>query len=275
MEAARRLLLDYFPGCDPAWFGGEAHGERRIDVFLIGSASEDRVYCVASLWIDGCFVPDVVSEYPHVPYDTARVNAKPPRSAEPGVFASVTQVYPADATAVRFIHRGQVRMGPAIGGWCALFDWDTMWLLGADTPKPEALHIGGSWVPTVSSLAAATPEAFCAAYGAYCDTAGPRGTAPDWAVMSFFEDGTFAEKVHMVECLLDGGLSPDALGCVAAGPVEDLIGHALLDYVTHDATRLARWIPLLRGTYWRSEPPDIQARLRALLTPSGPGATPR
>ena len=199
MEAARQLLLDYFPGCDPAWFGGEAHGERRLDVFLVGSASEDQVYCVASLCIDGCFVPDVVSEYPHVPYDTAWVNAKPPRGAETGVFASVTQVQSPDATAVRFTHRGQARTAPVIGGWCALFDWDTMWLLGANTPKPEALHIGGRWVPTVSSLAAATPEAFCAAYGAFYDTEGPRGTAPDWAVMSFFEDGTFAEKLHMVE----------------------------------------------------------------------------
>ena len=35
----------------------------------------------------------------------------------------------------------------------------------------------------------------------------------------------------------------------------------------------ARWVPLLRGTYWSSEPSDVRARLQALLT--GPSPTRR
>lgn len=265
MDAARQLLQEYFPGSEPVWFGGEARGDRRIDAFLNASPSEDRAYYVVSLRIDGCFVADVVSEYPHIPYDTAWVNAKPPRGAACGVFVTVEQVHPPYATAARFTHRGGLRTAEVRHGWCALFDWDTVWLRMADTARPEALQVGGAWVPTVSSLAAATPEAFCRAYAARCEAGGGKDAAPDWAVMSFFDTGTFAEKVRMVECILDGGVSNHVLGCVAAGPVEDLIGHELLDYVTCNAERQARWVPLLRGTYWSSEPPGVRVRLQALL----------
>lgn len=262
-------MRDHFPGFDPAWFGGEANGDRRVDAFLVPLASETREYFVASLRIDGCFVPDVVSDYPHIPYDTAWVNAKPPRSAERGVFVTVEQVYPPDATAARFTHRGGLRTAAVSHGWCALFDWDTTWVDTAARAKPEALQVGGTWVATVSSLVAATPEAFHRAYAAYRHGDRADKAAPDWAVMAFFEPGTFVEKLRMIECLLDGGLSDQALGILAAGPVEDLISHDLLDYITPSAERQARWVPLLRGTYWDLEPPDIRARVEALLAPPG------
>lgn len=262
-EPARQLLLQYFPGTDPTWLAGEAWGERRVDAFVVGSGPDARPYHVASLLIDGSFVPDVVSEYPHIPYDTAQVNAKPPRGAEPGVFVTTTAVHPPTATQARFVQRGARRVASVVGGHCALFDWDAGWLPAADRPRPNALLVEGAWVPTVSPSVAATCEAFRRAYAAYYDAG---GQGDDWAVMAFFEDGSFAEKVQMVECVLgDDGLSPLGLGCLSAGPVENLIGHDLLDYIERDADTRARWVPLLRGTYWHSEPPDVRERLGALL----------
>ena len=70
----------------------------------------------------------------------------------------------------------------------------------------------------------------------------------------------------LVEAFLDDpDLSNFAHGCLAAGPVENLVGHALLDHVTASAENRARWVPLLCVPYWHSEPPDVRRRLHALL----------
>lgn len=79
----------------------------------------------------------------------------------------------------------------------------------------------------MSGLVAATADGFRNGYRAYYDD-GARDD--DWAPRDFYEDGSFAEKRAIVEAVLDGpGLSDFAHGCLAAGPVEDLIGHDLLD----------------------------------------------
>ena len=58
-----------------------------------------------------------------------------------------------------------------------------------------------------------------------------------------------------------------------AQPV-DLVGHDLLDHIERDADTRARWVPLLRGTYWHSEPPDVRERVRILLDPRAPPPPP-
>lgn len=271
-EPARQLLLECFPSTDPTWLAGEARGERRIDTFLVGLGSEARPYHVTSLLIDGCFVPDDVSMFPHIPHDTVQVNATLSRWAEAGVFVTTMAVYPPTATQARFVQRGAQRVASVAGGHCALFDWDTGWLPEKDRPRPDALLVEGTWVPTVSPFVAATCEAFRQAYAAYYDAG---GHGDDWAVMAFFEDGTFAEKLRMVECILGGdNLSAFGLDCLAWGPVEDLISHDLLDYVERDTDVRARWVPLLRGTHLHSKPAEMRDRLRALLGSEAP-RTPR
>ena len=123
--------------------------------------------------------------------------------------------------------------------------------------------VAGVWHPTVSGLVAATADSFRAGYRAYHEGGGcDHGWAPD----SFHGDGSFADKLAIVETILDDpDLSDFAHGCLAAGPVENLIGHALLDHVMSSAENRARWVPLLRVAYRHSEPPDVRRRLHALL----------
>lgn len=265
MIAARDLVLSYLPNSDPLWLGGAAHGERRLDVFHV--AAGDVHLHVLSLAIDGSFVPEIVATNPHVPYDTALADAKPPRGDAVGVFAWTERVHAPGATQARFDWGGRERTAPVTAGHALLIDWDTPWPRYATRPRPRALRIAGLWQPTVSGLVAATAAGFRDGYRAYYDG---RARDDDWAPGSFYEKGSFAEKLAMVEAVLDGpGLSDFAHGCLAAGPVEDLIGHELLDYVEASAGNRARWVPLLRGTYWSSEPPDVRGRLCALLGIAG------
>lgn len=262
MDAARDLVLSYLPNGYPLWLGGEEHGAHRLDVFHLPPPADDTL-SVLALAIDGTFVPDVVSTYPHVPYDTVLANARPPRGEALGVFAWVERVHAADATQARFAWGGRERIAPVTAGHALLIDWDTPWPRYSTRPRPQALCIAGRWQPTVSSLAAATVAGFREGYRAYYDD-GARGD--DWAAQAFYQFGSFSEKVAMVEAVLDGpGLSDFAHGCLAAGPVEDLIGSDLLDYIEASAAVRARWVPLLHGTYWSFEPPEIRQRLRALL----------
>ncbi len=263
---ARQLLLDCLPGTSPIWLGGEERGEHRIDTFLLRQPSDDSVYAVLSLAIDGTFVPDVVSEYPHVPYATVHANAKPPRSGDIGVDATVATIHSPGATRGRFAQRGGVREAAVIAGHCVLFDWDTPWLATADRPRPLALLIGDAWTPTVSSLVAATARDFGRGYLAHHAAYGQGRREHDWAREPFFESGHREEKIAMIEAILDvADPADDALGSLAAGPVEDLISHELLDYITSSGERRTRWVPLLRGTYWHNEPPDLRTRLVELL----------
>ena len=270
-DEARQLLLDTFPGTNPTWLGGEERGEHRIDTFLLGEPSDDSVYSVLSLAIDGTFVPDVISEYPHVPYATVHANAKPPRSGEIGVYATVETIHSPDATRARFSHCGGVREAAVIAGRCVLYDWDTPWLATEDRARPLALLIDNAWAPTVSSLVAATARDFGRGYLAHHAAYGEGRREYDWAREPFFERGHWEEKIAMVEAILDvADPADDALGSLSAGPVEDLISHELLDYIASSGERRARWIPLLRGAYWHNEPPDLQTRLVELLSQSAP-----
>ena len=123
----------------------------------------------------------------------------------------------------------------------------------------------------MSSVVAATAEAFRRAYVAYAN--GHKHGCANWASDAFFEPGTFAETFRMIECILNApDLSPAGLGFLAAGPVENLIGMELLDTIEGNAGVRARWVPLLRGTFWSSEPPAVRRRLRVLLgLPPEPG----
>ena len=267
-EAARGLLLDTFPHADPLWLGGEERDERRVDAFLIRDPAGDRAYHVTGLRIDGVLVPDLVSEYPHIPFDSGAVNAKPPRWAEPGVFVSVVAVRSPGAVAVRLARGGRVDTVPVRHGHCVAVDWGTGWLAAGGRPVPEALLVDGAWLPSLSARVAVTDEDFRRAIIAGFR---PGVKGGSWAADELFlEDGPFEEKLRMVECVLDAAADGEVLsdwgrGCLAAGPVENLIGHALLDYVTSRADIRARWVPLLRDAWWSSEPPDVRARMRALL----------
>jgi hypothetical protein len=270
MDDARQLLATYFPAAPLRWFAADERGERRVDAFLAEADDTLRPYYVSSLRVDGCWVAEAVSEYCHIPYDPALVNAKPPGSEAVGVFVTTWPVYAPGATQARFAHRGAVRTALVVADHCALVDWDSRWLGTDDRPAPVALLIDGAWQPTVSRLVAATAAEFGRAYAAYHAT---KQAADDWTVEAFLDTGTFADKRRMVESVLDTpGVSDRCLGYLAAGPVEDLIGRELLDLLERDAAMRARWAPLLRGTYWSREPPDVRRRLRVLLgLPPEPG----
>jgi len=267
MDNAQQLLATYFPNASLKWFGGDEHGERRVDAFLVGQGTKARPYYVTSLRIDGCFVSEAVSAHYHLPYDPHLIDVKPHPSV-PGVSVTTWTIHPPCAVEARFIQRGDVRIAPVIAGHCALFDWNVIGMDGDSCLTADALFIKGVWQPTVSRLVAATATEFVRAYAAYRDT---KQASDSWAVDAFFDAGSFADKLRMVESVLD---TPDVsdwcLGCLAAGPVEDLIGCELLDLLERDATMRARWIPLLRGTYWQYEPREVRRRLSAMLGLSPP-----
>ena len=266
MRAAREHLLDYLPGTDPTWLGGEARGEHRIDTFLVREASEARAYSVLSLRIDAAFVPDVVSEYPHIPYATAHANAKPPRSRETGVFAATETIRSPAATRVRFAQRGAVREAPVIAGHCVLYDWDTPWLAAGGRPRPAALLVDGAWVPAVSPLVAATAGDFRRGYVAHHEARGDDRHRYAWARDVFYNSRDTTEKIALIEAILEGSDVPGGvLDSLSAGPVEDLIGHELLDHVAGSGARRAHWHQLLRFAYWVDEPPDVRNRLVELF----------
>ncbi len=263
LDDARQLLASYFPQVSLAWFGCDERRERRVDAFLAGAADDASAFYVISLRIDGCFVAEAGSKHPHLPYEVVLLNAKPPRSEATGVFVTTWPVYPVGATQARFTHRGAIRTAPVRAGHCALFDWDTAWLATDDRPQPAALLVDGAWQSTVSPLVAATREEFRHSYVAYANS---ECRGDDWASNAFFDTGTFADKLAMVECILEADdLSTFGRGFLAAGPVEELIGTELLDYLERNAAARARFVPLLRGTYWSSEPPFVRRRLRELL----------
>lgn len=269
MDDARQLLASYFPGVPLRWFARSERGERRVDAFLADAEDAVRPYFVASLLIDACFVAEAVSEYCHIPYDPALINAKPPRWDAPGVFVTVWPVHPPDATQARFLHRGIMRTTAVVAGYCALFEWDTAWLATQDRPMPSALLADGAWQPTVCPAVAASAVAFGRAYAAYRD-AGQQGDR--WAVDAWYETETFDDRVRMVESVLaTPGVTDACRGALAAGSVEDLIGRDLLDRLERDPAMRARWVPLLRDAYWSREPPDVRRRLCILLgLPPGP-----
>ena len=263
MDDTRQFLMAYLPGVPLRWLGADEHGERRVDVFLAEEDGELRPYYVTSLRIDGCFVAEAASQCRHIPYDPALVNAKPPRGAAPSVFVTTWPVHSPDAMQVRFVQCAAVRTVPVVAGHCALFDWDVPWLRTIDCPAPVALLIGGTWQPTVSRSVAATAMDFGQAYAAHHDT---RRTSSRWAVDAFFETGLFEDRLRMIEAVLEvPDVSGWCLGCLAAGPVENLIGRELLDLLERDAAMRGRWMPLLRDTHWHNEPPDIRRRLSVLL----------
>ena len=185
LDDARRLLASHFPTVPLTWFGSGEHGEHRVDAFLAGPPEATEAFYILSLHIGGCFVADVVSEYPHLPYDPGAVNAKPPRSGETGVFVTTWPVHPDRATQAQFSHRGATRTADVHAGHCALFDWDTAWLATGDRPKPTALQVDGTWQPTVSGLVAATPDAFGRDYVAYAN--GDKRGGGSWASDAFFD----------------------------------------------------------------------------------------
>ena len=150
-------MLDYFPHTNPIRLGSEERDDRRVDTFLVREAGGDRAYSVLSLKIDATFVPDIVSEYPHIPYATAHANAKPPRWNEVGVYATSTTVHSPAATRARFSQYGTVREAPVIAAHCVLYDWDKPWLAAENRPQPIALFIDRAWTPTVSSFVRSRP----------------------------------------------------------------------------------------------------------------------
>lgn len=256
------LARSYLPGAALIWIGGEQTATHRLDAFHHVDG-EDRALFVLSTAVEGVLVPDVVSFHPHIPYDTTFANARPPRGDLIGVFAWLGRVHSPTATQVRFAVEGSARQVAVREAHALVVEWETPWPSSASRPRPEALLIDGTWQPTVSGLVAATDDDLRRGYRDYYD-GGDKGD--DWAVCAFLEDGSFAEQVAMVEAVLaDSGLSDFAHGCLAAGPVEDLISDALLDYVIARPDRQARWTPLLRRTYWQSEPTHIRQRLSELL----------
>ncbi|WP_152048710.1 hypothetical protein [Aureimonas psammosilenae] len=259
---ALAFAKSYLPNATLIWIGGERNGQHRLDAFHHVEA-EDRTLFVLSTAIEGVLVPDVVSFYPHIPYDTTFANARPPRSDLFGVFAWVERVHSPMTTEVRFTKGGSTQQAVVREAHALIVEWDTPWPSQASRPGPEALLIEGTWQPTVSSFLAATGDDLRRGYWDYYDGG---DKSDDWAVGSFREAVSFTEKVAMVEAVLAGrDLSDFAYGCLAAGPVEDLISDELLDYVTAHPDRLARWVPLLQRTYWHAEPAPIRQRLKQLL----------
>ncbi|WP_375465359.1 hypothetical protein [uncultured Methylobacterium sp.] len=266
MHAARQCLLGYFPGNDPIHLGGEERGEHRVDTFLVPEAGNSRGYSVLSLRIDASFVPDVVSEYPHIPYATGLANAKPPRSREIGVHATTEPVRSPAATRARFAQCGAVREAPVVAGHCVLYDWDTPWLAAENRPRPVALLVDGAWTPTVSPLVAATAADFRLGYVAHCEAEANDRHRHAWAHDVFYDSRDTGAKIGLVEAILDGDDVPGGvIAGLSAGPVEDMIGHELLDHVTSNRERRARWSEVLRFAYWVNEPADVQDRLVALF----------
>ncbi|TXN70471.1 hypothetical protein [Methylobacterium sp. WL6] len=266
MHAARQLLLDYFPHGDPNHLGGEERGERRVDTFIMHEAGNSRCYSVLSLRIDAAFVPDVVSEYPHIPYATELANAKPPRWREIGVHATTWTIRSPSATRGRFMQRGAVREAPVISARCVLYDWDTPWLSEESVPRPVALLVDGAWGPTVSGIVAATAADFRRGYVAHHE-AGPNARYRHaWARDVFYDSRDTRAKIPLVEAILDGADLPDGvLDGLSAGPIEDMIGHELLDHVAASGERRTLWHQLLRFAYWIDEPADVRERLVALF----------
>lgn len=259
---ALAFARSYLPAATLVWIGGEQSDTHSLNVFHNVDA-EDQTLFVLSTGIEGVLVPDVVSFQPHIPYDTAFANVHPPHSELIGVFAWVERVHSPMATEVLFAVEGSTRQATVRNGFALIVEWDTPWPSGASRPHPEALLIGGAWQRTISAQVAAIGDDLRRGYRDYYD-AGAKGD--DWAVDSFFKDGSFAEKVAMVEAILaDSDMSDIAHACLAAGPVEDLISDDLLDYITARPDRQALWVPLLRRTYWHSEPAHIRQRLSELL----------
>ena len=273
MREAGRFLRARRPGLDAVWLGGDSRGDCRVDAFRGGDAARPDTSYILSRRVGGRFAPDVLSDYPHIPYAAEHVNAKPPRARETGAFAFVEEVHAPDATRVRFAWGGGVQDLPVIAGHCTLVAWDTAWIARDDWPAPLALLTGAGWVPAVSRFAAATPGDLRRAYVDFHTLHRPQD---DWVVELFRERLTVAEAVGLVECILEAdGLCDLCRGSLATGPVEDLIGHDLLDHVERDAATRARWIPLLRRASWTSEPADIRQRLRDLLGTPVPLLAPR
>lgn len=259
---ALAFARSYLPGGVLLWIGGESSGPHRIDAFHLGNGENQTLFVLSTL-TEGVFIPDLVSLDPYIPYDTALAEARQPNSQAIGVSAWVERVHSPGATEIRFAVGEGRRQAPVHNAHTLVVDWDTQGLNWMSRPRPEALLIDGDWQPTISRQLAATAQDLRRGYRDYYD-GGAKGD--DWAVGSFYDVGSFGEKVAMVEAILEGSnLSDFAHACLAAGPVEELIGDDLLDYITAQADRQARWIPLLRQTYWHSEPAHIRERLGRLL----------
>ena len=98
----------------------------------------------------------------------------------------------------------------------------------------------------------------------------PDDRLSDWLIAALFRDGDAPEEVWpIIVALVDRAPNDEALGFVAAGPLEDLIrrhGQQFEDRLVERARRDRRFRQALRGVWgWEKVPERLRRRIQELL----------
>ena len=179
------------------------------------------------------------------------------------MFVTIEPAYAHNATGARFLHQDGIREAAVNNGHAVLYTWDTIWPRTADQPRAAALEQAGVCQAVVPGRLA-LPEDFARAYAAY---AGSKDHENWWAVSAFFDARNWDERFALAMAVLDriDLLDDRHFGGFGAGPIEDLLGHDLMDVAEADTGRTETWRSLLRATYWHLEPEDVRQRVARYL----------
>jgi len=263
MKSAHDFLLDYFPNADTEEIGSAENDRIHVTAFLVQAVDEVGSYYVVSEKHGSDYVPKAISIYPHIPYDLSLVNTNLRNEKTLGLFVSVVEIYDANAIKVKFRQSETIRIVDVVAHHVVLFDWDLEWPNRPSQPQAFEILLQDEWVPTVAPGIPGTVDAFFAAYSQYYPTLDRRFS---WAGRAFSDMETWEERLALVQSIVDR--APDNahfLDNLAAGPVEDLLNHKLLDHIERDQINKSKWCRMLRGVYTHSEPTDVAKRVEKII----------
>ncbi|MCA9976976.1 MAG: hypothetical protein KC413_14545, partial [Anaerolineales bacterium] len=193
-----------------------------------------------------------------LPYDTPKLD---------GVLVDVVQV-DEQVRGGRVAYQGQVAESQVNEEYLCTVIWDVAHPTLHDKVNYLELLIGDSWQECIVSWFPTTAQQFANAYLTYHRTEGQASKDKYWwAVQMLFTDDQ-QEKLKLALAIIDyADLSRDeyALGCLGAGPLEDLMSEWLLDSlenVVSNNSKLKYALSMVRMDF---EEENIQQRVARLL----------
>ncbi len=180
-----------------------------------------------------------------------------------GVLLDLTPVDPA-VSAGQVQYGAQTCVSPARHGYLCSTFWDV------DPPSPQqqlqfqALHVEAAWQPCIEPSYPATAQQFASAYLRYFQ----QRAEADWWAVDLLSVPDQAARLRLVRAVLHHAQLPAdayALGCLGAGPLEELLSDWLLDELEPEIAHSPNLRHALSTVRRESEPPHIQARLARLL----------
>jgi len=263
MSAERDFFLTYFPQANPLFLASEIHGDIKIDVFAFDSSdNESDEYAIVSELRNGKFIPLAVTDFRHIPYDPMKRDQRPP-STDIGVFVAIESIHEPQATKLLLRYKGADLEKEIIGGRAVQFCWDTVWPDSSQQPKPVALYVRDHWVPTLCTGVAATADTFY--HASYNYRLDHQKKDYEWAADCYFGFSR-EEKFEMLIALVERVPEHDSyIGYLGAGPVEDLMGDELLDFIEKDVANRAKWKAIIKTSHYDFEQGECLRRIKKLL----------